>query len=709
MIERDLVFVGGGHTHALVLRMLAMQPPKGVRLTLITDTLLTPYSGMLPGYIAGHYTLEDTHIDLNRLCQHFGIRLINDRVTGLDPANKTIQMAQHRDLVYDWLSINTGSTPNLTVPGAREFALGVKPVSQLTVAWQHLLDQKDQADSHTPHWAIVGAGAAGVEIAFAIAHRFKTLNRPIRLTLVLSGEQILSSYSDSLRAKVMQRLAAINIKVLNYFRVREVTKNSLLSDDNRELSIDKSLWCTPAVAPNWPGAAGLATDTNGFISVNQFLQSQSHSNIFACGDVAHISNNPRPKAGVYAVRSAPFLLQNLGAVIDNKAMKRVRLQRDFLSLMSLGGQYAVGQRNGVSIAGRWVWHWKDRIDRKFMAKFDTDLPEMKNVMAEDMHCAGCGSKLGPELLSETLQALNPGESVFAEDAAQALVHDEQLHNGQSLWQSIDGFRAMTEDYYQLGKIVTHHAINDCYAMGLRPNTAQTWVNLAFSHPRIARRDFKWLMSGIYDALAEHECRLIGGHSTEGAETHLALVVNALGEARWPKRSAHEGDWLMLNRPIGTGILLAANMAGRAKPLAIEALWQSLLNSNKTFFNHLESMTVHAATDITGFGLIGHLLEMFADTGLGAVINADDVPLLDDALRLSSLGVASTLLPQLQPLLQRCDIRHRNQALIDCLLDPQTQGGLLVSVPAEVGQTLQQHQLALTIGKVFRQQQPVILQ
>jgi selenide,water dikinase len=308
------------------------------------------------------------------------------------------------------------------------------------------------------------------------------------------------------------------------------------------------------------------------------------------------------------------------------------------------------------------------------------------------------------LLNETLQALNDGTLPMAEDAALAFNRQDQ-----QLWQSIDGFRAMTQDLYRLGKVTTHHAVNDCYAMGLRPNTAQTWVNLAFSHPRMASRDFKWLMSGICDALAEHHCELIGGHSTEGMETHVALVVNGEGHARWPKQSAQIGDWLMLNKPIGSGLLLAGEMAGQAEPRDIEALWQTLLTSNKPFYDAIDALPVHAATDISGFGLVGHLLEMFTDTTRSAVIETSAVPLMNGALALSRMGIASTLMPQLMPLKRHCDVQHSDTALINCLFDPQTQGGLLIAVPEVIGMQIRQDGLAKKIGQVTAWQfQSVVL-
>ncbi len=699
MTERDLVFIGGGHSHALVLRMLAMKPIAGVRLTLVSDTLLTPYSGMLPGYLAGHYSVDETHLDLTRLCQAAQVRFIHARVTGIDLRAKQIKLADQPPLSYDRVSINTGSTPNLSVPGAREFAIGVKPISQLTHLWQDLLDQKGP-DAH-PHWAVVGGGPAGIEVVLAIAARFVKDGRPLQLSLVQSGATLLPGYGAAVQRAVAAALKRYGIRWVTGFRVAQVTADRLIATDGQTLAVDKSLWCTPATAPDWPGLAGLAVDAQGFIAVNAFLQSTSHADLFACGDVASMVASPRPKAGVFAVRSAPFLLKNLRAAFAQQRLTPIGLQRDFLSLISLGDQRAVGQRGGIGFSGRWVWRWKDYIDRKFMALFVAGLPGQAMTTTGPMHCAGCGSKVGPTLLADTLRDLPlyhraelADNLIQAEDAAVAL-----RITGQPVWQSLDGFRAFTDDLYRLGVVATHHAINDLYAMGIAPTSAQVWANLAFSHPRLLTRDFKRLMIGISQTLIHHQTTLIGGHSSEGQETHIALVVNGAGSGPWPKSGLEAGDWLLLNKPLGSGILLAAGQQNLASTSSKASLWQHLLASNRDFFLRLLDQTVHAATDVTGFGLIGHLLEMVQNTDCKVMLDSGAVPLMVGVQALSEQGVRSSLWPQLQPLLNNCILGRVEESLLACLLDPQTNGGLLVSVPAATGALLVQWHGVHKIGIV----------
>ncbi|MFT6896935.1 MAG: selenide,water dikinase [Paraglaciecola sp.] len=700
MNESDLVFIGGGHTHVLVLRMLAMNPIPNVRITLISDTRLTPYSGMLPGFISGHYSKAQTHIDLNKLTRAGNVRFIHGRVTGLDLDRKRIEVHNHPDIEYDKVSINVGSTPNLTVPGAKEFAVGVKPVSQLTAIWAHLLAHDYQGK--TPHWAIVGAGAAGVEIALAIAHRFAQQQKPIQLSLVQGGSTLLANYQSGVQTRVHKALNDHNVTLVNNFRVATVEQHQLVASDKQTLAIDKSIWCSAATAPIWPKKAGLATDSQGFIDVNAYLQSTSHPDVFAAGDVANLTESPRPKAGVYAVRCAPFLEKNLRASLQHKKFTETKLQSNFLSLISLGDQTAVGQKMGLSFSGKWVWRLKNHIDLTFMDLFQKQLPNMHSDIEEPMHCGGCGSKLGPQLLTDTLKDLpifkqeNLATNLSkAEDAAVAIYSKEH-----SVFQSIDGFRAFTDDLYRFGIVTTHHAINDLYAMGIQPTSAQVWANICFAHPRLSKRDFGQLMSGITEALIHHQTTLVGGHSTEGKETHLAMVVNGQQRKVWPKNNLQSGDWLLLNRPIGSGIILAADMQGEADASIVDELWLHLLASNRSFFTALKAQDVHGATDVSGFGLIGHCLEMVEGSDLHIDIDSRKVPLLPGALALSQSGIASSLLPQLLPLKNRCMIsENAHSQVIDLLFDPQTNGGLLVSVSPEVGAQLLTIDGIVKIGEV----------
>ena len=683
MSERDLVLVGGGHAHALLIRMLAMKPLPDVRVTLVSESRLTPYSGMLPGLVAGHYRPDDVHIDLNHLCRWAGVRFIQGRVSGLDPDRKRLDIEHQPPLGYDKVSFDTGSTPNLAIPGARRFAFGVKPVSHFFEQWQRLLADADAQTER--HWGVVGAGAGGVELVLAMAHRLGP-NRSVRFHLVHAGDQILSGYPEAVVRAAEQALEAYGIEQHPRFRVSSVTRAGLLAVDGNALTLDKTILCTEAAAPDWPAHSGLETAGNGFIAVNRFLQSTSHPDVFAAGDIAEMVEDPRPKAGVYAVRQAPFLYDNLRRAFTGQSLKAIALQRNFLSLLSLGGQKAVGNKGALVVHGDWVWRWKNRIDRAFMDKLQSlgEPMAMGDDMPSEMHCAGCGSKLGPALLQETLAELprfdRPGLNPALNQAEDASLW--QPTPGRQQVQSLDGFRAFSDDLYRLGQVSVHHALSDLYAMGADPVSAQVWINLAFNHPRLQQRDFARLMAGIGRALHDQNVGLAGGHSTEGRETHLAIVANGELEPgkAWKKAGARAGDVLVLTKPLGTGVILAADMAAQAPAKAIDAAWESMLTSNRAAFEALKTIEPHAVTDVTGFGLIGHLLEMLSGGDLQAELTASAVPALTGAMSLLEHGWQSSLAPHLDPYRLECDVGASvDDTVMRLMLDPQTSGGLLVAL------------------------------
>ena len=705
MAERDLVFVGGGHTHALVIKKLGMRPIPGVRVTLISDLTMTPYSGMLPGFVAGHYSYEQTHIDLNRLCRWAGVTWIHGRVNGIDANGRCIHIENQASVSYDTVSIDIGSTPDVSVPGAFEFATGVKPVSQFNSIWAGLLDSAARVRQPV-NWAVIGAGAGGVELVLAMAHRLRD-HQALKFHLVFPGEDILPDYPPAVRDKARRALTAHGVSLHRDFRVAKISSTTLTGTKDQALAVDRSIWCTGAAAASWLKGSGLDLNDKGFINVNSSLQSSSHASVFACGDIAHMSHDPRPKAGVYAVRQAPYLYDNLHRAFAGKALKSVSLQREFLSLLSLGKRRAVGCRNGIVASGKWVWWLKNHIDCKFMQRLNDPgpLPEMTPAATELMHCAGCGSKLGPTLIAESLERLNPYADASvtpalgrAEDAALMRVNTDML-----VAQSIDGFRSFTDDLDRFGRICVNHALSDLYAMGARPVAAQVWINLAFNHPRVQQRDHHRLMSGITTALTEQQTVLAGGHSTQGMETHVAIVANGevAANSSWQKSTPVAGHQLVLTKPLGTGIVLAADMQAQASSDAVESAMQSMLQSNRAAADLLERFSPSAVTDVTGFGLLGHLLEMLRTGDCGARLNLSAVPLLDGVDRLIARGIRSTLYPQLQHYLQAVKLHpDDSDPSLDILLDPQTSGGLLIALAEDAAvEFIDQLPTATVIGEV----------
>ena len=375
-VLRDLVLVGGGHSHVGVLKAFGMRPIPGVRLTLICTDTDTPYSGMLPGYVAGHYSFDDVHIDLGRLAAFAGARFYRDQVTGLDRVNRKV-LCRHRPAVpYDLLSINIGSTPQLQgVPGAVDNAIAVKPIARFNERWLALLSRVQQHPDSTTV-AVVGAGAGGVELLLAMQFRLRqTLmhmgRNPdnVRFHLFTSSADILPTHNPGVRQRFDAVLKQRGVQLHRHAAVTQVSPGRLMAASGEVVDADEIVWVTRAGGAAWLQDTGLALDADGFIQVNDHLQTVTDPHIFAAGDIASMVNYPLEKAGVFAVRQGPPLTENLRRSVQGAALKAYHPQSRWLALISTGDKFAVASRGWLGFAGAWVWRWKDWIDRRFIQRF----------------------------------------------------------------------------------------------------------------------------------------------------------------------------------------------------------------------------------------------------------------------------------------------------------------------------------------------------
>jgi selenide,water dikinase len=371
--SQELVLIGGGHAHVFVLKLWGLKPLAGVKITLISSQKKTPYSGMLPGLIAGHYTASDAHIDLVELCKFAGANFIQRSVTGVNLEEKELQLNDdEHPIKFDLLSINSGITPNLDIAGAKDFSTAVKPISEFYPRWQHTLQELSNASTEKSI-ALVGGGAAGVELILAMHYAISQccdINVPVKLQLVYRGDQPLINFPPRIRNRVSAALLNADIQLNKHCDVTKLSLGTIHCDAMPTIKSDQIFWCTNAKAAAWPKKSGLETDNRGFISVNDTLQSRSHDFVFAAGDIAQQYNNPRPHAGVFAVRQGPILFRNLQNKLKNQRLESYRPQRYFLGILALGDKYAIAHRRfWPALQGSWVWRWKDAIDRRFIAGF----------------------------------------------------------------------------------------------------------------------------------------------------------------------------------------------------------------------------------------------------------------------------------------------------------------------------------------------------
>ena len=523
----------------------------------------------------------------------------------------------------------------------------------------------------------------------------------LSFVLVSNASDILPDFPAAFRSRFRAILAARRIAVVIGASVTGVAAGRLQLDGQPPVEADEILWTTQAAPARWLAHAGLPLDAKGFLKVDETLRVTGHDNVFAAGDTIAFANRELAKSGVYAVRAGPVLADNIRRTLTGRPLRAFRPQREALYLVSTGERYALGTRNGLVVEGAWVWRWKDWIDRRFMRKFN-DLPEMaspptllppladrqalKEISAIAMRCGGCGAKVGASVLSRALDRIEPAARADVvlgldspDDAALVDVGGDRL----SL-QTVDYFRAMVDDPYLFGKIAATHSLGDVYAMGGEPQTALAIATVPYGLEAKVEADLTAMMTGANEVLREAGCALVGGHTSEGGELALGFAINGLvaRKAVLRKGGLRPRDALILTKPIGTGTLLAADMRGKAKARWVMAAITHMLRSNGRAAEILRQHGAHAATDVTGFGLLGHLVEMVRASEVDVTVAIDRVPLLDGARETVALGIFSSLQPQNVRL--RRAIREPETVvehpLYPLLFDPQTSGGLLAAVP-----------------------------
>jgi selenide,water dikinase len=722
-IARDIVLIGGGHSHVGVLKRFGMFPEPGVRLTVICTDVHTPYSGMLPGYVSGHYSYDEVHIDLARLAGFAGARLYRDEVVGIDRAGKKVLCRNRPPVPYDCLSINIGSTPRLSgVAGADAFTTPVKPITRFNQRWLALL-ARVQVHSHgVLRIAVVGAGAGGVELLLSMQYRLrKELSlrgrdpELLQFHLVTATENILPTHNARVRRKFAGVLAERGVTLHLSAEVTRVEAGRLVCAGGQVVAADEVMWVTQAGGAPWLQGTGLALDAGGFVRVNDQLQTLTDPAIFAAGDIAAMQNYPLEKAGVFAVRMGRPLADNLRLSVQGRALRAYRPQARWLALISTGNRYAVASRGALGFWGDWVWRWKDWIDQRFMRNFSefpdmqakADAPQgsapsqlalnpdeaLQAISAVAMRCGGCGAKVGATVLA---QALGQLQVVQRDDVLIGLRDPDdaavvRVPPGMALVHSVDFFRALVDDPYLFGKVAANHALGDIFAMGAEPQSATAIVTVPPGLEAKVEDLLFQMMSGAVEVLNDAGCALVGGHTGEGAELALGFAVNGLIDEQLAgvtrKGGMQPGDALILTKPIGTGTLFAAHARLAAKGRWIDAALQSMVQSNQQGARCLRDFGATACTDLTGFGLLGHLVEMTRASGVGAELVMSNLPLLDGALDTVAAGMVSSL--QAANVRLRRALRNQEDFASDprypLLFDPQTAGGLLASVPADRAQ------------------------
>ena len=708
--QHDVVLVGGGHAHVQVLRRFEMEPPDTARLTVVLDVPVAVYSGMVPGFVANQYRAEELEIDVVPLARRAGARVILSAATGIDAESKKILFADRPPIPYDVASLDVGSTvAGLDLPGVRDHALPTRPIGAFVRKVDALIESAQRHDPDEPfRVVVVGAGAGGVELAFTLEQRLRSAGSRPEITLLQAGPRILTGYPDSLVRRTERRAAARGIRIRCDTRVTATAERAAILEDDSRLPYHALVWVTGAVSHALLRISGLPTDSRGFVRTRSTLQVEGFDDLFAVGDCGTLNDYPKtPKAGVYAVRQGPYVADNLRRHLAGEPLETYTPQHDFLTLLNLGDGTALGAKWGVSIGGAWVMRLKDRIDRAFMRKFQVldldgrptaefaDEPSMQDD--SEMLCGGCASKLGQEPLARTLAQLPSPSSDLARGRVEVGLSapDDaaiwRTETGAHIASSVDIFSAFTDDPYLVGRVAAVNALSDLWATGVTPRVAQALIALPEDLDRESSAEtLLQVLAGARAELDGAGVSLAGGHTTMAPDKLLvgfSVEGEVAGGGFVRKGGLRPGNVLILTKPLGTGVVFHADMRGRARGPWIQAALESMLRPNREAGRIAASARVSGMTDVTGFGLAGHLFEMLSASGVAAEIEISSLPILPGALELLQLGERSTLHEENARLLEAFDIDDglAGDPRTAALFDPQTSGGLLFGVDPAVAE------------------------
>jgi selenide,water dikinase len=690
-IEKNVVLAGAGNAHLVFLKRWGMRPLPGVAVTLVNSTAIVPYSAMVPGHIGGDYPLNEITMDLVRLCQAVKARFVPDRLERIDPTRRSIHFADRAPLSFDVLSLGLGSLP------ARPCACPNKAITQILLrpldALVNALDAIEKDLQHRPrpfHFAVVGGGASGCELALAIHKRLVRLPG-FRLTLLQGGPQLLPEFPGAVARSFEQALRDREIAFCLNARVTACREQVLEVEGAPPVPCDAVLWATqPSPLPVFRDS-GLSVDEGGFLQVRETLQTIGNPAIFGTGDCVSFPAYPDlPRNGVYAVRQGAVLFDNIASFLKEKPLLPFRPQRRCLCLLNTADGDAVLRYGPVVWKSRWARKWKDRIDRAWIRKFTVFAPMAGDGKGQEkaplMHCGGCGNKVSSDVLSAVLKRIDlpddPRVLLGCKAGEDAAVHRVQpnLFGGDPAHlvevQTVDYFKAFLDDPYLFGRIAALNAVSDLYAMNARPFSALAIATLPFARGPIQESMLFELLSGAVKSFRELGVILTGGHTTEGNELALGFAVTGFAEEAtlFRKSNLQASDVLVLTKPLGTGALLAAWMRNECNADWFQGLKGPMLLANSRAGQLFAQAGVRACTDVTGFGLAGHLLEMLDASGVSAHLNANAVPLYAGFFDVVGQGIVSSLHPDNAKM--ACRVKG---AAPPWLFDPQTSGGLLGGV------------------------------
>lgn len=700
---KHLVLIGGGHANLQVLHSFAMNPVLHLDVTLVSDQIFAPYSGMLPGHLAGWYSFAETHFDLVKLSQRAGIRFLHDEVVGFEAKNRKVICKNRGDIAFDFASINVGSQPKTEWRGENIFSL--KPISIFLNQWNAFVTQLETRDpKEMLNVAIVGGGASGVEIALVISRRLSRMRIPANIRILHKPQTLLSGHAKNVQEE-MQKVCEEQKIQLHFSEEVSQIENGKIQTNLGTYSAEFVFVATQADSPKWFKNTDLPLNSDGFVKIDQHLEIPGFSGVFAAGDCTDLwvegKSLKLPKSGVYAVRQGPILNENLRRrMLDHGSLRKYKPQKKSLALITTGKKEVIASYGSFGFRSALLWKVKDAIDRRFMMRFQNlnlkmqaeespssqmRLPSRRSDEFQPTTCGGCGSKVDREILNASLFRQKREEPSwikkglnFADDVA---VVSGDLFQNSDLILTTDFFPTFTSDYFFFGRALVLHAMGDCWAKGAKGLGALATVGIPQGAAEIEKTTLSQMMRGIEFELSRSGVALLGGHSFYTSDPAAGLmVVGQTGLRFFPKFGLRPGDSVILTKPIGTGVLIAKMGMGLGTGQESIALSAQILQSHFPILETLASLDIVAATDLTGFGLAGHLLEMLGQDELRLELKLQKIPWLAEAKAAWEAGEFATMTPKNKRAFDKfVSLDFRQSWVENLLFEPQTSGGFLLAV------------------------------
>ena len=669
---------------------------KNARVTLINPQVEQLYSSMVPGLIMKRFNYDESSIDLMQLTQFSDCRFYKDTLISVNPKQKFIKCEKRGRIDFDILSLSTGSvTKKIASFGNSNFTY-LKPFDTFISTFETWIKTFDH-NKNQLRIGIIGGGVAAVEIISAVAKRIQNYidlkkNPPkLEIFLITKEESPFSSFGEQMKKQCIKVLSDYKVTILPNFFADKLEENRVFSNTGSSIQLDFGIIATGPSPQAWIKNSGLELCNQGFIRVGRDLSSIGFENIFATGDVASLPNCFKlSKSGVVAVRQGKILATNIQKALDGKKLLFYKPQRLWLSLIGTGEQKAILNYGSFATRGSIFFHLKDVIDRKFISKFKSFNKKMAQTekhqykSSEKERCGGCGSKVGSEILRSVLKEfledpVFPNIDKMDEDAGIFLNSSGDLN-----LQTIDGFRQLIDEPYNMGLITSYHSVSDITAMGGTPKTALALVGVPLNDEKLMKNDFRLALRGILTALKSQSVDLIGGHTNESEYLSLALAITGSAQKSKiiKKNTIKPGNRIILTQPIGAGVIFAGLMDGLTKGKWIYGVISEITRDRPSLLDTV-SRFANACTDVTGFGLTGHLVEMTREASYGIRVNLEKIPFFEGAAELSKSKVRSSLYPQNIKTAHEVTSKVMHDPRYELCFDPQTAGGLLLSVDEEL--------------------------